>query len=105
MKWSVKTKLAVFVGSMMLLAVAVVVVQGMPRELARRENPDGTVTVVVGKPRLAGMMGIEIVQEERAADGTVTYASVQDLLGSWKDAIVKYEDADGGGLLAPLEGQ
>ena len=44
------------------------------------------------------MMGIEIVQEERAADGTVTYASVQDLLGSWKEAIVKYE-ADGGELL------
>ena len=101
MKWSVKTTLAVLVGLLLILVVGVVWVQGMPRELARRNHPDGTFTVVVGKPRLAGMMGIEIVLQECASDGTVTFASVQDLLGSWEDAIRKYKNVGGGGLLAP----
>ena len=93
-----------FALSVLIVAgAAVVVVQGQPRVLAQRDNPDGSSTIVVGKPRLCGLLGIEIVQEERNLDGTVTYASVQDLLGSWKEAIRRYKDPDGGGLLAPLD--
>lgn len=51
------------------------------------------------------MTGIEIVLEQRSADGSVIHASVQDLLGSWKEAIVKYEDPEGGGLLMVKEEQ
>lgn len=89
-----------------VLSVGVVVVlQDRPRDLAQRTNPDGTSTVIVGKPRLGGLMGIEIVLEHRNQDGKKTYGSVQDLLGSWKEACVRYENPEGGGLLTPLDEQ
>ena len=75
------------------------------RLLAQRDNPVGSSKVVLGKPRFCGMTGIEIVLEQRSADGSVIHASVQDLLGSWKEAIVKYEDPEGGGLLMVKEEQ
>lgn len=70
-----------------------------PRDLAIRKHEDGTSRVIVAKPRLLGMMGIEIVMEDRAADGSRRYGSVQDLLGSWDEVFARYGNADGGGLL------
>jgi len=98
-------QIAALVGLLMLLfAGTAVVYQNEPRTLAQRDNADGTSTVVVGKPRLCGLMGIEIVLEHRARDGSRTYASVQDLLNSWEEAKFRYENPDGGGLLDPSDG-
>ena len=84
-------------------AVDEVIYTNRPQVLATRKNADGSSKVVIAEPHLFGFMGIEIVVEDRAADGSTRYASVQDLLSNWEDVYSKYQTHDGGGLLAPRD--
>lgn len=103
MKWSAIRLRPVFLGlSLLIVAVVAVAHANRARTMAVVHNPDGTSKAVVGKSRLGGLMGIEVVLEYRSRDGTVTYASVQDLLGSWSDVERRYANSGGGGLLVPL---
>ena len=105
MKKSTTIQLTVLAGLFVLILTgAAFVHQNKPRILAQRGNPDGTSRVIMGKPRLCGLLGIEIVLEYRAVDGTRTGASVQDLLNSWEEARLRYENPVGGGLLDPSDG-
>lgn len=103
MKWPASRQLSVFLGLAFLIVAAVAVGHAnRARTMAVVHNPDGTSKAVVGKSRLGGLMGIEVVLEYRSREGTVTYASVQDLLGSWSDVERRYANSGGGGLLVPL---
>lgn len=94
------------------VAVAIVVVsglivslitQGRPRDLARVDRPDGTARVIVAKPRLFGLLGVEIVQEDCTPEGRRHSGFVQDLRNSMEEARQTYENPEGGRLLTPLQ--
>lgn len=103
MKWPAIRLLPVLLGVAFLIVVAIAVAHAnRARTMAVVHNPDGTSKAVVGKSRLGGLMGIEVVLEYRSREGRVTYASVMDLLGSWSDVERRYANSGGGGLLVPL---
>jgi hypothetical protein len=86
---------------MIVLALAILfgVRLGSPRVLASSQLPDGREIRIVGKPRLFGILGIEIVDYEVMHDGREQAISVNDLCGSWDEAERKYANPTGGGLL------
>ena len=98
--WLTTIAVAVLVASGLMGAL---IATGRSHDLARVDRPDGTARVIVAKPRLFGLLGIEIVQKECAADGRRHSGSVQDLCNSMEEARRKYENAGGGGLLTPIQ--
>ena len=88
--------------AVILTMVSWLAYENRPKVLAVRVNDDGTSRAIVAKPRLCGLMGIEIVMQDRAADGSPGYASVQDLVNSWDQAVARYQNPTGGGLLEPI---
>lgn len=95
--------LSILLGLTLLIVAAVAVAHAKrARTMAVVHSPDGTSKAVVGKFRLCGLMGIEVVLEHRPREGIVTYASVEDLLDSWDKVERRYATSSGGGLLVPV---
>ena len=85
---------------LLILGVIVLVVSGTVlisrdnrRELARTSASDGAATVVVGRERLFGLLGIEIIHEQLDPTGRVVAASVKGECSSWREARQKYSTA------------
>jgi hypothetical protein len=60
------------------------------QELSRTRNHDGTWTVVIGRERLLGLFGIEIIYAREDAAGHVSGGSVKGDCRSWREARQKY---------------
>ena len=84
--------IAVAFGSVVLFAAVYwAVVSSSIRELGRRTNEDGTQTVAVGKPRVFGLLGIEVVYVIENSQGvTLRNFGVRDQCGSWSEAQRKH---------------
>jgi hypothetical protein len=67
-------------GGVLIVATAVVfmlLLRDSRQELSRTPNPDGTWTVVIGRERLLGLLGIEIIYAKEDAAGHVSGGSVK----------------------------
>jgi hypothetical protein len=70
--------------------VALLLLRDSREELSRTPNPDGTWTVVIGKERLLGLLGIEIIYAREDSAGHVSSVSVKGECWSWREARQKY---------------
>ena len=91
--------LSIAVVTTLALAILVGVRWGSPRVLTSTRLPDGREMRMVGKPRVFGILGIEIVDYKVTRDGHEQAISVTDLCSSWAEAERKYANPTGGGLL------
>lgn len=65
---------------------------GSSQVLATQILPSGEEMQLVAKPRLCGLLGIEIVEYKYSKDGRKLGGSVTDLCGSWSEVEEKYKN-------------
>jgi hypothetical protein len=79
-------------GGVLIVAIGVLVffLRESRQELSRTRNPDGTWTVVIGRERLLGLLGIEIIYASEDATGHLSDGSVKGECSSWREAHRRY---------------
>lgn len=80
--------LLVFVSLTAVIGLAIS--YGSSQVLGTQALPDGNEMQLVAKPRLCGLLGIEIVEYKYSPEGRKLSGSVTDLCGSWSDVEEKY---------------
>jgi hypothetical protein len=86
-----KARTLLLAGGVLIVAITVVLyLRESRQELARTPNPDGTWTVIIGRERLLGLLGIEIIYAREDAAGHVSGGSVKGQCWSWREARQRY---------------
>ena len=67
---------------------------GSSQVLATQSLPNGEELQLVAKPRLCGLLGIEIVEYKYSKDGRKLGGSVTDLCGSWSEVEERYSNSN-----------